>query len=32
MADTTAVIAVAVVSVLGLLTLAGVMVMRKKHN
>jgi hypothetical protein len=32
MNESTAVIAVAVVSVLGLLTLAGVMVMRKKHN
>jgi hypothetical protein len=31
-ADATAIIAIAVVSVLGLLTLAGVMVMRKKHN
>jgi len=32
MNESTAVIAVAVVSVLGLLTLAGVMVVRKKHN
>jgi len=32
MEGSTAVIAVAVVSVLGLLTLAGVMVVRKKHN
>jgi hypothetical protein len=32
MAGSTTVIAVAVVSVLGLLTLAGVMVIRKKHN
>jgi len=32
MTSGTAVIAIAVVSVLGLLTLAGVMVMRKKHN
>jgi len=31
-ADATAIMAIAVVSVLGLLTLAGVMVMRKKHN
>ena len=31
-ADATAIMAIAVISVLGLLTLAGVMVMRKKHN
>jgi hypothetical protein len=31
-ADATAIMAIAVVSVLGLLTLAGVMVIRKKHN